>query len=53
LMISRTLSSLMSISRATSSGSGSLPYCYSSWRDTRISLLMVSTMCTGIRMVRA
>ncbi len=36
LMISRTLSSEMSISRAISSGWASLPYSCKSWRETRM-----------------
>ncbi len=43
----------MSISFAISSGVGSRPSDCNSWRETRMSLLMVSTMCTGMRIVRA
>ena len=42
-----------SISRPISSGVGSRPRSWRSWRWMRISLLIVSTMCTGMRMVRA
>ena len=41
------------MSVAISSGVGSRPRSCSSCRCTRMSLLMVSTMCTGMRMVRA
>ena len=41
------------ISLPISSGLGSRPSSWSSWRWMRTSLLMVSTMCTGMRMVRA
>ena len=41
------------ISAATSSGVGSRPMSCTSWRCTRMRRLMVSTMWTGIRMVRA
>ena len=53
LRISRTFCGVMPISAAISSGVGSRPMSCSSWRCTRMSLLMVSTMCTGMRMVRA
>ncbi len=53
LRISRTFSGVMPISAAISSGVGSRPMSCSSWRCTRMSLLMFSTMCTGMRMVRA
>ena len=43
----------MPISAAISSGVGSRPRSWCSWRWMRASLLIVSTMCTGIRMVRA
>ena len=52
LRISRTLCALMPISAPISSGVGSRPISCSSWRWTRSSLPMVSTMCTGMRMVR-
>ena len=52
-IISRTFSSDMPISAAISSGLGSRPYSCKSWRFTRISLFMVSTICTGILIVRA
>ena len=51
--ISSTLSGLMSISLATPSGVGPRPRSRSSSRWIRPSLLITSTMCTGIRMVRA
>ena len=39
---------------ASSSGVGlTAPFPASIWREIRLSLLMVSIMCTGIRMVRA
>lgn len=50
---SMTFSGVMSSSLASSSGVGSRPRSWSIWRCTRASLLMTSTMCTGIRMVRA
>src|SRR6266508_2625402 len=53
LRISRTFSGENSISRPISSGVGSRPRSCRSWRWMRISLLIVSTMCTGMRMVRA
>ena len=37
----------------SSSGVGSRPISCSIWRDVRTILLMVSIMCTGMRMVRA
>ena len=51
--ISSTFSGVMSISLASSSGVGSRPRSCSSSRWMRPSLLMTSTMCTGMRMVRA
>src|SRR5699024_6474868 len=51
--ISSTFSGVMSISLASSSGVGSRPRSWSSSRWMRPSLLMTSTMCTGMRMVRA
>ena len=51
--ISRTFCGVVPISVAISSGVGSRPMSCRSWRWTRMSLLMVSTMCTGMRMVRA
>src|SRR5665647_2662126 len=53
LRISRTFCGVVPISAAISSGVGSQPMSCSSWRCTRMSLLMVSTMCTGMRIVRA
>ena len=38
---------------ASSSGVGSRPISCSIWREVRTSLLMVSIMWTGMRMVRA
>ena len=49
----RTRSTGRWISSAISSGVGSLPYSCTSCFCTRINLLMVSIMCTGMRMVRA
>jgi hypothetical protein len=49
----RILSSGMSIFCASSSGVGSRPISWSICRLIRLSLLMVSIMCTGMRMVRA
>src|SRR5688572_21377962 len=49
----RTLSSGISMRTASSSGVGSRPISCSICREIRLSLLMVSIMCTGIRMVRA
>ena len=51
--ISRTRSTGIFISSAISSGVGSRPSSCSSCLLTRMSLLIVSTMCTGIRMVLA
>ena len=50
---STTFSGVMSSSLASSSGVGSRPRSWSICRCTRASLLMTSTMCTGMRMVRA
>ena len=52
LRISRTRSGVISIPTAISWVVGSRPYSCTSRRLTRISLLIVSTMWTGIRMVR-
>ena len=49
----RTLSSGISIRTASSSGVASRPNSCSIWREMRFSLLIVSIMCTGMRMVRA
>ena len=49
----RTFSSGMARRSASSSGVGSRPISCSIWREVRTSLLMVSIMCTGMRMVRA
>jgi hypothetical protein len=40
-------------SSAISSGVGSRPNSWTSWRSTCTTLLSFSTMCTGIRIVRA
>ncbi len=53
LRISRTLSAGIPICRPISSGVGSRPRSCRSCRWIRTSLLIVSTMCTGIRIVRA
>ena len=42
----------MSSSSAISSGVGSRPSCWTSWRSTWTTLLSFSTMCTGMRIVR-
>ena len=52
-IISRTLSTGISRRSAISSALGSWPFSCSSWLETFLTLLMVSTICTGIRMVRA
>ena len=49
----RTFSRGMPSFSANSSGVGSRPISCSIWREVRTSLLIVSIMCTGIRMVRA
>src|SRR5205823_5228555 len=49
----RTFSSGMPSFSANSSGVGSRPISLSIWRLVRTILLMVSIMCTGMRMVRA
>ena len=43
----------LDIASAISSTVGSRPSSWSSWRETRISRLIVSTMWTGMRIVRA
>ena len=53
LRISRTFSAPMPMTLPISSGVGSRPSSWSSWRWMRTSLLIVSTMCTGMRIVRA
>ena len=53
LIISRTFSGMTSMPSPISSLVGSRPYSWTSLRLTRRSLLMVSTMWTGMRMVRA
>ena len=50
---SRTLSGVMCNSLPISSGKGSRPNSCKRLRCTRINLLIVSTMWTGIRIVRA
>jgi hypothetical protein len=49
----RTFSSGMESFSASSSGVGSRPISCSIWREVRTILLIVSIMCTGMRMVRA
>jgi hypothetical protein len=49
----RTFSSGMPSFSASSSGVGSRPISLSIWRLVRTILLMVSIMCTGMRIVRA
>ncbi len=49
----RTFSSGMPSFSASSSGAGSRPISCSIWRLVRTSLLIVSIMWTGMRMVRA
>ena len=51
--ISRTLSGVSSTFAAISSIVGSRPSSCSIWREMRSTLFIVSTMCTGMRMVRA
>ena len=53
LRISRTFSGVISMPEPISSLLGSRPYSWTRRRLTRRSLLIVSTMCTGMRMVRA
>ena len=52
-MILRTFETGMSIRLAISSAFGSRPSSWTSDRDVRVSLLIVSIMCTGMRIVRA
>ena len=52
-MILRTLDTGMSIRLAISSALGSRPSSCTSERDVRVSLLIVSIMWTGMRIVRA
>ncbi len=52
-MILRILSSGISIFSARMPASGSKPNSCRCWREMRFILLMVSIMCTGMRMVRA
>ena len=52
-MMARTRSTASSISSAISSGVASRPNSWTSCFCTRISLLIVSIMCTGMRIVRA
>jgi len=52
-MILRILSSGISILAARMDASGSKPNSCKCWRLMRFILLIVSIMCTGIRMVRA
>ena len=51
--MSRTRSGVSSTFAATSSTVGSRPSSWSIWRCTRSTLFIVSTMCTGMRIVRA
>ena len=51
--ISRTRSSVRPTASASSSTVGSRSRSCSIWRCTRWTLLIDSTMCTGMRMVRA
>ena len=50
--MSRTSRVVHSSSVAISSGVGSRPSCWMSWRSTWMTLLSFSTMCTGMRIVR-
>ena len=50
---SMTFSGVISSSLPRFFGVGSRPRSWSIWRCTQASLLMTSTMCTGMRMVRA
>ena len=52
-MISRTRAGVMSTLSASSSTVGSRSSSWIIWRCTRWTLLIDSTMCTGMRMVRA
>ena len=52
-MISRTRAGVMSTLSASSSTVGSRSSSCIIWRCTRCTLLIDSTMCTGMRMVRA
>ena len=52
-MILRILSSGISIFSASVGASGSKPNSCRCWREMRFILLIVSIMCTGMRMVRA
>ncbi|EKD45276.1 MAG: hypothetical protein ACD_69C00359G0001 [uncultured bacterium] len=49
----RTLSSCICMRTLSSSGVGSIPVSWIICRVIRFNLLMVSIICTGIRMVRA
>ncbi len=51
--ISRTSSVVISSSSAISSGRGSRPRRWTSWRSMCTTLFSFSTMCTGMRIVRA
>ena len=53
LRILRIFSSGISIFSASNAGSGSCPVSCRICREMRFILLMVSIMCTGMRMVRA
>ena len=52
-MILRILSSGISIFSASVGASGSKPNSCRCWREMRFILLIVSIMCTGMRIVRA
>ena len=52
-MILRILSSGISIFSASVGASGSKPNSCRCWRESRFILLIVSIMCTGMRIVRA
>jgi len=49
----RTFSSGMPSLSVSASGAGWQPISCSIWREVRTSLLIVSIMCTGMRIVRA
>ena len=53
LRILRIFSSGISIFSASVCGSGSCPVSCRIWREIRFILLIVSIMCTGMRIVRA
>ena len=51
--MSRTSRTVIFSSAAISDGSGSRPSRCTSWRSTCVTRFSFSTMCTGIRIVRA